>query len=85
VHLLREGVCDILESRPLLFMLEPILRVAPLHTKEAMLRLLVVIDRRFEVRYAGLWAPDLRPTSLLEGLVTYDKVVLIHRRPQLLG
>jgi hypothetical protein len=47
--------------------------------------LLVMIDRGFEVRYAGLWAPDLRPTSLLEWLVTYDKVVLIHCRPQLLG
>jgi hypothetical protein len=66
MHLLREGICDILESRPLLFMLESILRVAPLHTEKAMLRLLVVIDRGFEVRYAGLWAPDLRPTSLLE-------------------
>jgi hypothetical protein len=65
VHLLREGICDILESRPLLLMLEPILRVAPLHTQEALLRFLVVVDRRFEVRYAGLRAPDLQATSLL--------------------
>jgi hypothetical protein len=66
-------------------MLEPILRVAPLHTQEALLRFLVVVDRRFEVGYTGLRAPDLQATSLLKGFVTDDEVVLIHRCPQLLG
>ena len=65
MHLLREGICDILESRPLLLMLEPILRVAPLHTEEALLWFLVVVDWRFEVRYAGLRASYLQATSLL--------------------
>ncbi len=66
-------------------MLETILLVTPLHTEEAVLRLLVVIDRGFEVRYGRLGTPDLWPTSLLQGLVTDNEVVLIHRCPLLLG
>ena len=85
MHFLREGICDILESIAVLLMLESILRVTSLYTEEAVLRLLVVIDRRFEVRYGRLRTPDLWPTSLLQGLVTDYEVVLIHRRPQLLG